>query len=126
MTLIYPLFGEFHYGKGKIFSLKSYQRDCIGNDRRDPITPSPSLLNSLSLAPSHKIHFDPPLLLSFVILFRALQFTPLNRIIYIFSFGNYDFIPRPHYNFATEPEVRSRRPLWDLKHPEDPDWRYER
>jgi cytochrome c oxidase subunit I len=23
------------------------------------------------------------------------------------------------------PEVRSRRPLWDLKHPEDPDWQYE-
>ena len=34
--------------------------------------------------------------------------------------------PPPEYNFATEPEVRSRRPLWDLKHPEDPDWRYER
>ena len=33
--------------------------------------------------------------------------------------------PPPDYNFATEPEVRSRRPLWDLKHPEDPDWRYE-
>jgi len=33
--------------------------------------------------------------------------------------------PPPEYNFATEPVVRSRRPLWDLKHPEDPDWRYE-
>jgi len=33
--------------------------------------------------------------------------------------------PPPAYNFATEPIVRSRRPLWDLKHPEDPDWRYE-
>src|SRR6201998_1966234 len=33
--------------------------------------------------------------------------------------------PPPAYNFATIPEVRSRRPLWDLKHPEDPDWRYE-
>jgi cytochrome c oxidase subunit 1 len=33
--------------------------------------------------------------------------------------------PPPEYNFAIEPEVRSRRPLWDLKHPEDPDWRYE-
>jgi cytochrome c oxidase subunit I len=33
--------------------------------------------------------------------------------------------PPPEYNFATEPEVRSRRPLWDVKHPEDPDWRYE-
>jgi cytochrome c oxidase subunit 1 len=33
--------------------------------------------------------------------------------------------PPPVYNFATEPEVRSRRPLWDLKHPEDPDWSYE-
>jgi cytochrome c oxidase subunit 1 len=29
------------------------------------------------------------------------------------------------YNFAKLPEVRSRRPLWDLKHPEDPDWHYE-
>jgi cytochrome c oxidase subunit 1 len=33
--------------------------------------------------------------------------------------------PPPSYNFAVEPEVRSRRPLWDLKHPEDPDSRYE-
>jgi cytochrome c oxidase subunit 1 len=33
--------------------------------------------------------------------------------------------PPPVYNFATIPEVRSRRPLWDRKHPEDPDWRYE-
>jgi cytochrome c oxidase subunit 1 len=33
--------------------------------------------------------------------------------------------PPPSYNFATEPVVRSRRPLWDIKHPEDPDWRYE-
>jgi len=29
------------------------------------------------------------------------------------------------YNFATVPTVSSRRPLWDLKHPEDPDSRYE-
>ena len=33
--------------------------------------------------------------------------------------------PPPEYNFAIEPVVRSRRPLWDLKHPEDPDWKYE-
>jgi cytochrome c oxidase subunit 1 len=33
--------------------------------------------------------------------------------------------PPPPYNFATEPVVRSRRPLWDMKHPEDPDSRYE-
>ncbi|HYR79400.1 MAG TPA: cbb3-type cytochrome c oxidase subunit I, partial [Candidatus Dormibacteraeota bacterium] len=33
--------------------------------------------------------------------------------------------PPPEYNFAAAPVVRSRRPLWDLKHPEDPDWRYE-
>jgi cytochrome c oxidase subunit I len=33
--------------------------------------------------------------------------------------------PPPEYNFAKIPSVRSRRPLWDLKHPEDPDWRYE-
>jgi cytochrome c oxidase subunit I len=33
--------------------------------------------------------------------------------------------PPPPYNFETVPEVRSRRPLWDLKHPEDPDWKYE-
>ena len=33
--------------------------------------------------------------------------------------------PPPEYNFASPPVVRSRRPLWDLKHPEDPDWRYE-
>jgi cytochrome c oxidase subunit I len=33
--------------------------------------------------------------------------------------------PPPEYNFEILPEVRSRRPLWDLKHPEDPDWKYE-
>ena len=33
--------------------------------------------------------------------------------------------PPPVYNFAVVPAVRSRRPLWDLKHPEDPDWKYE-
>ena len=33
--------------------------------------------------------------------------------------------PPPVYNFATEPVVHSRRPLWDLKHPEDPDWKYD-
>jgi cytochrome c oxidase subunit 1 len=33
--------------------------------------------------------------------------------------------PPPVYNFATIPAVQSRRPLWDLKHPEDPDSNYE-
>ena len=33
--------------------------------------------------------------------------------------------PPPAYNFLLSPSVRSRRPLWDLKHSEDPDWRYE-
>jgi len=33
--------------------------------------------------------------------------------------------PPPAYNFAVVPTVRSRRPLWDVKHPEDPDWKYE-
>jgi cytochrome c oxidase subunit 1 len=33
--------------------------------------------------------------------------------------------PPPPYNFAVEPTVHSRRPLWDLKHPEDPDSDYE-
>lgn len=33
--------------------------------------------------------------------------------------------PPPVYNFEAAPTVRSRRPLWDLKHPEDPDWKYE-
>ena len=33
--------------------------------------------------------------------------------------------PPASYNFATIPVVRSRRPLWDLKHPDDPDWKYE-
>ncbi len=33
--------------------------------------------------------------------------------------------PPPDYNYATIPTVLSRRPLWDLKHPEDPDWKYE-
>jgi len=33
--------------------------------------------------------------------------------------------PPPSYNFEELPEVHSRRPLWDLKHPDDPDWEYE-
>jgi cytochrome c oxidase subunit 1 len=33
--------------------------------------------------------------------------------------------PPPSYNFEAIPSVRSRRPLWDLKHPDDPDWHYE-
>jgi cytochrome c oxidase subunit 1 len=33
--------------------------------------------------------------------------------------------PPPDYNFAEAPVVTSRRPLWDRKHPEDPDWKYE-
>jgi cytochrome c oxidase subunit 1 len=33
--------------------------------------------------------------------------------------------PPPAYNFETLPVVHSRRPLWDLKHPHDPDWKYE-
>ena len=33
--------------------------------------------------------------------------------------------PPAEYNFEKLPEVRSRRPLWDLKHPNDPDWKHE-
>jgi cytochrome c oxidase subunit 1 len=33
--------------------------------------------------------------------------------------------PPPSYNFEEVPTVHSRRPLWDLKHPDDPDWKYE-
>ena len=33
--------------------------------------------------------------------------------------------PPPEYNFADTPTVKSRRPLWDIKHPTDPDWKYE-
>ena len=33
--------------------------------------------------------------------------------------------PPPEYNFASIPTVHSRRPLWDLKHPEEPDSDYE-
>jgi len=33
--------------------------------------------------------------------------------------------PPPEHNFDASPAVGSARPLWDLKHPEDPDGRYE-
>jgi cytochrome c oxidase subunit 1 len=32
--------------------------------------------------------------------------------------------PPPEYNFEKIPVVRSGRPLWDLKHPQDPDWKF--
>lgn len=31
--------------------------------------------------------------------------------------------PPPSHNFESLPPIRSRRPLWDLHHPEDPDWK---
>jgi len=31
--------------------------------------------------------------------------------------------PPPDYNFKTIPTVRGRRPVWDLDHPDDPDWK---
>jgi cytochrome c oxidase subunit 1 len=33
--------------------------------------------------------------------------------------------PPPEYNFEKLPVVRSSRPLWDAKHPHDPDWKFE-
>src|SRR6516162_2359337 len=33
--------------------------------------------------------------------------------------------PPPAHNFAVIPTVHSRRPLWDRKHPDDPDWLYD-
>ena len=33
--------------------------------------------------------------------------------------------PPAAYNFERIPTVQSRRPLWDLKHPNDPDWHHE-
>jgi cytochrome c oxidase subunit 1 len=33
--------------------------------------------------------------------------------------------PPPDYNFEVTPTVHSRRPLWDAKHPDDPDWLYD-
>src|SRR5262245_31409684 len=33
--------------------------------------------------------------------------------------------PPPGYNFESIPTVHGRRPLWDRKHPDDPDWLYE-
>ncbi len=33
--------------------------------------------------------------------------------------------PPPPHNFDRLPAVRSRRPLWDEEHPDDPDWRRE-
>lgn len=32
--------------------------------------------------------------------------------------------PPAVYNFKSLPEVNSARPLWDLKHPDDPDWKH--
>ncbi|MBU6183214.1 MAG: cytochrome c oxidase subunit I [Verrucomicrobia bacterium] len=33
--------------------------------------------------------------------------------------------PPADYNFSKTPVVKSRRPLWDAKHPDDPDWAHE-
>ena len=35
----------------------------------------------------------------------------------------YTSSPPPLKSFDTVPEVRSARPLWDMEHPEDPDWK---
>lgn len=34
--------------------------------------------------------------------------------------------PPPEENFDRVPPIRSRRPVWDLDHPDDPDWKIER
>lgn len=34
--------------------------------------------------------------------------------------------PPPPHNFELLPPIRSRRPLWDLAHPENPDWKHGR
>jgi heme/copper-type cytochrome/quinol oxidase subunit 1 len=34
--------------------------------------------------------------------------------------------PPPEENFELLPPIRSRRPLWDLAHPENPDWKHGR
>jgi cytochrome c oxidase subunit 1 len=36
-----------------------------------------------------------------------------------------DGVAATPYNFETVPIVASRRPLWDLKHPDDPDGPHE-
>ena len=33
--------------------------------------------------------------------------------------------PPPEYDFEKLPIVRSGRPLWDVKHPQDPDWKFQ-
>src|ERR1700757_4007442 len=33
--------------------------------------------------------------------------------------------PPPTYKYPSIPAIKSRRPLWDLKHTNDPDWKYE-
>lgn len=44
-----------------------------------------------------------------------------------FDAGSFHFpaVDLREYNLARIPKVLSRRPLWDIKPPEDPDWRYE-
>jgi heme/copper-type cytochrome/quinol oxidase subunit 1 len=32
--------------------------------------------------------------------------------------------PPPVHNFDLLPPIRSRRPLWDLAHPDNPDWKH--
>jgi len=87
----------------------------------------PTAAGSVNLIASLGVPFQAAAVLIFLITSRsrcgepARRQRPVGRVTLEWATAS----PPPPYNFETAPVVASRRPLWDLKHPDDPDGPHE-